>query len=239
MTAPATPRTTRLALAAARLTYGFTTAAVPLRTDFARLLNARGLIAEGAEVGVFLGGFTEQILDEWSGRRLIAIDPWAAFGAGEYRDVLDDEQAVQDGRHDETVERLRRFGARAEIWRTTGDDAAARVGDRSLDWVYLDARHDRDSVAHDLRAWWPKLRPGGVFAGHDYIEGVRGATEFGVRAAVDEFCRERGLRVHATFLDEPFVSWLIEVPGRPRARLRGAVGETARAALLGARRLVS
>lgn len=233
------PRSTRLALAAARRTYGFTAAAVPLRTDLPRLLNARRLTAVGAEVGVFLGGFTEQILEGWEGRRLIAIDPWSTFGDEEYRDVLNDEQVEQDRRYDDTIERLRRFGGRADIWRMTGDEAAARVDDSSLDWVYLDARHDRDSVAHDLRAWWPKVRAGGLFGGHDYIEGVRGTTEFGVRPAVDEFCRERGLRVHATFLDEPFVSWLIEVPGRPRARLRGAAGEAARATLLTARRLVA
>ena len=46
--------------------------------------------------------------------------------------------------------------------------AAAKVAPRSLDFIYLDARHDYEGVAEDLRSWWPALRPGGVLAGHDW-----------------------------------------------------------------------
>merc|ERR1712061_735008 len=44
--------------------------------------------------------------------------------------------------------------------------------DGSLDFVYLDARHDRQGVLEDLSAYWPKLRAGGVIAGHDYTQQV-------------------------------------------------------------------
>ena len=30
-------------------------------------------------------------------------------------------------------------------------------------------RHDYCGVQEDLRNWWPKLRRGGIFAGHDYL----------------------------------------------------------------------
>jgi len=30
----------------------------------------------------------------------------------------------------------------------------------SLDWIYIDARHDYTGVSEDLRLYWPKLRPG-------------------------------------------------------------------------------
>ena len=35
--------------------------------------------------------------------------------------------------------------------------------------MYVDALHDRVGVLRDLEAWWPKLRAGGVMAGHDYM----------------------------------------------------------------------
>ena len=231
--------TTRLALGLARRTYGLSLAAVPERLDLPRVLNARGLTGRGAEVGVYLGEFTEHLLDGWSGRELIAVDPWRAFGSDEYRDVLNAEQAAWDERHDQTVARLRRFGDRAVVWRTTGDEAAARITDGSLDWVYLDAMHDHDSVAHDLRTWWPKLRPGAIFAGHDYLEGRRGITEFGVRPAVDAFFATQGVDVSSTYLDEPFISWLVEVPGAPRSRslVGRPVARAVRSALLTARRI--
>ncbi len=59
--------------------------------------------------------------------------------------------------------------------------AADRYCDESLDFVFIDAAHDEDSVSRDLAAWWPKVRPGGIMAGHDLDrEGVRAAlTAFG------------------------------------------------------------
>jgi Methyltransferase domain len=229
--------TTRLAVALARLSYSVSPAAVPLRTDLPRLLNARGLLGRGVEVGVFLGGFTERMLDEWRGSELVAVDPWRAFGEGVYRDVMDAEQAEHDARYAETLNRLRRFGDRVAVWRETGDEAAARIEDASLDWVYLDAMHDEASVASDLRTWWPKVRPGGIFAGHDYIAGKRGATEFGVRVAVDRFFGELDLQIWSTFIDEPFISWIVEVPD-PGVRKRLAwTGRALRFALVAARRV--
>ncbi len=47
--------------------------------------------------------------------------------------------------------------------------AAKRFSDASLGFVFLDASHDYASVRSDLRAWLPKVRPGGTLAGHDYL----------------------------------------------------------------------
>lgn len=39
----------------------------------------------------------------------------------------------------------------------------------TLDYVYIDGNHDYDHVTHDLNVWWPKLKQGGLLAGHDYL----------------------------------------------------------------------
>ena len=57
----------------------------------------------------------------------------------------------------------RRFPGRFKLARELSTIAAARVAPRSLDFIYLDARHDYKGVAEDLRAWWPALRSGGVY----------------------------------------------------------------------------
>ena len=46
--------------------------------------------------------------------------------------------------------------------------AAATFDADSIDYVFLDAAHDYESVRADIAAWWPKIKPGGWFAGHDY-----------------------------------------------------------------------
>lgn len=39
--------------------------------------------------------------------------------------------------------------------------------DASLDFVFLDNDHSAPHVAAELEAWWPKIKPGGLLAGHD------------------------------------------------------------------------
>jgi len=50
--------------------------------------------------------------------------------------------------------------------------------DEYFDFIYLDASHDYDSVKEDLEVWYPKLKPGGTIAGHDFEEkmSIGGAT---------------------------------------------------------------
>lgn len=40
--------------------------------------------------------------------------------------------------------------------------------DESIDFVFIDASHEYEDVVEDLKAWWPKIKKGGVLAGHDY-----------------------------------------------------------------------
>jgi len=69
--------------------------------------------------------------------------------------------------------------------------AALERNDRSRDFIFVDADHSYEGCLADMRAWWPKLKPGGIFAGHDYS-----TVDFpGVVRAVDEFAAERGLKL--------------------------------------------
>lgn len=40
--------------------------------------------------------------------------------------------------------------------------------DNSLDFIFIDAGHDYDSVKRDITNWLPKLKKNGIIAGHDY-----------------------------------------------------------------------
>jgi predicted O-methyltransferase YrrM len=57
-------------------------------------------------------------------------------------------------------------------------DGAKHYKDNSLDFIFIDAAHDYKSVKKDINAWFPKLKQGGIIAGHDYTwcEDVRQAV---------------------------------------------------------------
>ena len=64
----------------------------------------------------------------------------------------------------------RRYAKRAVFLRNFSVAAAATIAPHSLDFIYLDGRHDIEGVQEDLAAFWPKLCHGGVFAGHDHSD---------------------------------------------------------------------
>jgi len=220
-----------------RPSYRFTTALVPARVELPLLLNQRGLTGRAAEIGVRLGSFSEHLLDQWNGRELISIDPWTSDAPEQYVDTANVAQDEQDANHRTTLERLARFGDRSSVWRATSVDGARRVPDASLDFVYIDARHDYRSVLEDLEAWLPKVRAGGVIAGHDYLDGSHPEGEFGVKSAVDEFFGTREMRVYSTLQDTPWVSWLVDVPSGDRRQPPRALEVAARSGVVAIRRV--
>lgn len=52
--------------------------------------------------------------------------------------------------------------------RNETSEAAAAVDPGGYDLVFIDALHDEEAVAQDIRLWLPKVRPGGFLTGHDY-----------------------------------------------------------------------
>jgi len=53
--------------------------------------------------------------------------------------------------------------------------------DKSLDAVFIDADHSYEAVKLDIINWMPKIRKGGILAGHDYTRSWPGVIK-----AVDE-----------------------------------------------------
>ena len=71
--------------------------------------------------------------------------------------------------------------------RGLSEDVSKLYKDDSLDFVFLDASHDYESVKKDIECWFPKVKPGGVIAGHDYNDvGTPGVEWVGVVKAVNE-----------------------------------------------------
>ncbi len=71
-----------------------------------------------------------------------------------------------------------------KLIRTTSLEGSKQFEDNSLDFVFIDASHEYQDVKDDINAWLPKVKPGGVLAGHDYY--IEDTSFNGVRLAVDE-----------------------------------------------------
>ena len=133
-----------------------------------------------------------------AGKRLYCIDAWQAFPQHEYQGVANVPQAEHDQHFAQTQTLLQPFGRRVHILRKRSEIAAQHFADGQLDFVYLDPQHHFFAVHADLKTWSRKVRPGGILAGHDYLDGENAAGLFGVKSAVDEFAAQSGLRFVVT-----------------------------------------
>jgi len=73
--------------------------------------------------------------------------------------------------------------------RMTSIEASKLYKDNSLDFVFIDASHEYEDVKADILSWLPKVKIGGILAGHDYN------TFEGVNRAVDEIFRINDLEI--------------------------------------------
>jgi hypothetical protein len=63
--------------------------------------------------------------------------------------------------------------------------------DNSVDFIFIDARHEYEFVLEDIECWYPKLKSGGIMSGHDYRTDY--ASGNGVHLAVVEFCKNNNI----------------------------------------------
>jgi len=155
------------------------------RAEMGQFLNDKGLLGYGVEVGTAFGYFAEQILTTWRGHCLYMIDLWGEVKGTQY---VDEWGFTEKDFHEMAriaFERVSRFSRRWAMVSAGSPHVASVFSDELFDFVYIDACHFYKAVKADLTVWWPKLKPGGLFAGHDY-------QADSVRWAVDEFVEGKG-----------------------------------------------
>jgi hypothetical protein len=166
------------------------------RSLLAVLLGELGF-NRGAEIGVHQGGYSDELLAGNPNLTLFSIDPWSL-----YREQRNQDR--QDKYYQQTIARLAKYEGRAIIMREFSVEASKRFDDGELDFVYIDAAHDFDNVMLDLIHWYPKVKTGGIFAGHDYWH----QHCFGIIQAVDAFIKGHGINDWYVTNNEPVPSWL-------------------------------
>lgn len=90
-----------------------------------------------------------------------AVDSFSGFGESD-----EDSQKA----YDQVVSIASLFDKKVSIIKKMSVEAAAMFPDEWFDIVYIDAGHGEEDVDADIDAWLPKLKPGGIICGDDYIE---------------------------------------------------------------------
>lgn len=138
----------------------------------------------GIEIGVDEAPTSWFFLKNREDLKLYGIDPYQAYQDWYPEGFISQRQ--QDEKYDAMRERTKPFGDRWKHYRLTSDDAVRLFDDDSMDFIFIDGLHEYDQVLLDCRNYWPKIKKGGVFAGHDYT------VIPGVNRAVNEFAAEVG-----------------------------------------------
>jgi len=164
-----------------------------IRASFSVLLNTMpiGNIV-GVEIGVDKGENAKLMLENCSRINLILVD------------IVEQPQMV---------EVIKPYLDRVEFIKDASVNAAKRFPDNHFDYIYIDGDHSYKGVGEDIEAWYPKIKTGGIFAGHDFW-----MTE--VQQALKEFCLKNPQplyavqRLYQTYMipqaDAEFMDWWLK-----------------------------
>jgi hypothetical protein len=140
------------------------------RRDLANLFRKVGFTL-GAEIGVMSGWHAKMICRRVPKLKLYCIDPWASTPG--YPSWDDD---LHERHYKDAVTRLAPYDCC--LMRLVSQVAVRHFADGSLDFVYIDGDHRYQAVVADIASWLPKVRSGGIIAGHDYHRFAKKYTQY-------------------------------------------------------------
>lgn len=168
-----------------------------LAADFVRGDDVASLFPEGGvgvQLGVAAGDFSERLLRFPHIGHLYSIDMWT------------DDRGQGIDLYREAVMQLDQYRNRNSVLKMRFDEALPLFPDGSLGFIYVDGyAHDGRINGETFRAWFPKLKSGGVFSGGDYSPEWPLVVE-----AVNAFCAEQKLELHVIDCQED--SWNSRYP---------------------------
>jgi hypothetical protein len=183
---------------------------IPLknRKDIPYLLRILNLNGKGVEIGVCKGDYSKILLEKSTLSTLFSVDPWQNMSVDVYWDRNNVPQDENEERYQNVVREFKKYGDKSKILRMTSKEAAPKFQDGELEFVYIDGNHSYEACKEDIQLWWPKVKKGGLFAGHDYVDGKVNESEFGVKSAVDEFVKANNQTLFVN--PQPFPTWYLQ-----------------------------
>ena len=154
------------------------------------------------EIGVWKGQFAEQLLS-LQPRHLILVDPFVgtvSSGDENGNNVVDAylplEYLILNQKY--------KYDPKVILFRGYSHELLPHFAKQSFDIIYIDGDHSYQGVKNDLALARQLVKRGGYICGHDYEMNpnkTKNNYNFGVKQAVDEFCQQHNLQIHAKGMD--------------------------------------
>ncbi len=122
-----------------------------------------------AEIGVWTGHFSIQILEVTEPRELTLIDPWDMISDQPDTDRSNEKHAdasFMSTMYQSIVDLYGGLG-NVRIVKGLSEPVLASYPDGYFDWVYIDGNHLYDFVLKDIQLSYQKVKQGGVIVGDD------------------------------------------------------------------------
>jgi len=124
------------------------------------------------EIGAYMGESTQILASSGLFRGGIhCIDPWAGDPVWDKEEDPTMHWGVVRDEFEYNTRHFHENGfCRIMPIRGESSKTASKFDDDSIDFVYIDGDHSYESVVKDITLYLPKIRKGGIIAGHDYCD---------------------------------------------------------------------
>lgn len=141
----------------------------------------------GAELGVFVGEFSEVILST-KPSIVYLVDLFSGISGSGDKDGNNMVFVDMNLSYNRLLE-LHKNNKCVRVVKSSTHDFLSSLADNSLDFVYIDADHSYEGVCSDINLSFFKVKSGGYIMGHDYVT----PRFHGLVQAVQEFCSTSNL----------------------------------------------
>lgn len=170
-------------------------------------INLHGDNLIGCELGVFRAVSFCTLLQNCPGiKHLYGVDSWQP-----YRDYLKEPYDGQTWAYEMDEKEIRfircealhmieysGYKEKTSIIEKDSNEAVNEFEDQSLDFIFVDTYLNFAQAINDMEKWYPKLKTGGLFSGHDYNFSI-------IKHAVNEFRTKHGIDSKMSTFDRCFV----------------------------------
>ena len=155
-----------------------------------------------AEIGVWRGDFSQEILLNVSPKELVLVDPWIYNEkirgcAPQVKGSEPINQKFFDEAKNSTYEKFQSLEF-VKILDMNSENASSKFNNNYFDYIYIDGEHSYKAVIKHLKSWYPKLKINGKIFGDDFYWREED-NSFSVKKAYEDFIKENKIKKWCVF----------------------------------------